>query len=260
MSDLQRIFGLTGKIALITGGSRGLGLQIAAALGGQGAHVVLAARDTGGLQEAQTFLADLGIHASRIVADMTSDSDIDRLTDEVISTHGGVDILVNNAGLARGAPAEDHSTQAWDEVMALNIRGLFLLTRQIGKRSMIPRRYGKILNVASIAGLKGNLPGWLEGIAYSSSKGAVVGFTRALAGEWGEYNITVNAIAPGFFPSTMTKGLLARVGESALASKAPLRRIGDDDDLKGAAVLFASDASKYITGQILAIDGGTSVV
>lgn len=260
MSELQRLFGLTGKIALITGGSRGLGLQIAAALGGQGAHVVLVAREKDGLQEAQTRLADLGIRVSGIVADMTSDSDIDRLADEVITTHGCVDILVNNAGMARGAPAEDHSTQAWDEVMDLNIRGLFLLTRQIGKRSMIPRRYGKILNVTSIAGLKGNLPGWLEGIAYSSSKSAVIGFTRALAGEWGEYNITVNAIAPGFFPSAMTKGLLARVGESTLAGKAPLHRIGDDDDLKGAAVLFSSDASKYITGQILAIDGGTSVV
>lgn len=260
MSELQRLFGLAGKIALITGGSRGLGLQIAAALGGQGAHVVLAARQKDGLQEAQTRLADLGIRVSGIVADMTSDSDIHRLADEVITTHGCVDILVNNAGVARGAPAEDHSTRAWDEVMDLNIRGLFLLTREIGKRSMIPRRYGKILNVTSIAGLKGNLPGWLEGIAYSSSKSAVVGFTRSLAGEWGEYNITVNAIAPGFFPSAMTSGLLARVGESTLASKAPLCRIGDDDDLKGAAVLFASDASKYITGQILAIDGGTSVV
>lgn len=260
MSELQRLFGLAGKIALITGGSRGLGLQIAAALGGQGAHVVLAARQKDGLQEAQTRLADLEIRVSGIVADMTSDSDIHRLADEVITTHGCVDILVNNAGVARGAPAEDHSTRAWDEVMDLNIRGLFLLTREIGKRSMIPRRYGKILNVTSIAGLKGNLPGWLEGIAYSSSKSAVVGFTRSLAGEWGEYNITVNAIAPGFFPSAMTSGLLARVGESTLASKAPLCRIGDDDDLKGAAVLFASDASKYITGQILAIDGGTSVV
>ena len=183
-----------------------------------------------------------------------------RLADEALAKLGHVDILVNNAGATWGAPAEDHPVEAWDKVMNLNIRGLFLLTQQIGKRSMIPRKYGKIVNVASIAGLKGNPPGSLDTIAYNTSKGAVVNFTRALAGEWGEHNITVNAIAPGFFPSKMTRGSLEKLGVDKLAERSPLHRIGDDEDLKGVAALFASDASKHITGQILAVDGGVSVV
>src|SRR6202007_1372490 len=142
----------------------------------------------------------------------------------------------------------------------LNIRGVFLLTQRIGKRSMIPNRYGRIVNLASIAGLRGNEPGSIPTIAYNTSKGAVVNFTRPLAGSWGRYGITVNALAPGFFPSKMTKGTIEAVGEEKLAAGAPLRRIGDGDDLKGAAVLFASDAGKHITGQILAVDGGLTAV
>jgi NAD(P)-dependent dehydrogenase (short-subunit alcohol dehydrogenase family) len=172
---------------------------------------------------------------------------------------GHIDILVNNAGATWGAPAEDHPVEAWDKVMNLNIRSIFLLSQAVGKRSMIPRKYGRIINVASIAGLSGNPPG-MQTIAYNTSKGAVVNFTRTLAGEWGQYGITVNALAPGFFPSKMTKGLLATLGKEELASHAPLNRLGDDEDLKGAAVLFASDASKHITGQILAVDGGVSAV
>jgi len=129
----------------------------------------------------------------------------------------------------------------------------------VAKASMIPRRHGRIINIASIAGLSGN-PSAMKTIAYNTSKGAVVNFTRALAGEWGEYGITVNALAPGFFPSKMTKGLLAALGEDKLAAAAPLRRIGDDEDLKGAALLFASRAGKHITGQILAVDGGVSAI
>jgi NAD(P)-dependent dehydrogenase (short-subunit alcohol dehydrogenase family) len=144
--------------------------------------------------------------------------------------------------------------------MNLNIRGLFLLTQAIGRHSMIPRKYGRVVNVASIAGLGGNPPGTMKTIAYNTSKGAVVNFTRALAGEWGAYGITVNALAPGFFPSKMTKGVLSHFGADNLAKEAPLQRIGDDEDLKGAALLFASDAGKHITGQILAVDGGVSAV
>ena len=144
--------------------------------------------------------------------------------------------------------------------MNLNIRGVFLLTQAIGKASMIPRRYGRIVNVASIAGLSGNPPELISTIAYNTSKGALVNFTRALAAEWGRHNITVNALAPGFFPSKMTKGVIAQHGAQTLARFAPLQRIGDDEDLKGAALLFASDAGKHITGQILAVDGGVSVI
>jgi len=143
--------------------------------------------------------------------------------------------------------------------MNLNIRSLFVFSQLVAKASMIPRRRGRIINVASIAGLGGN-PSAMKTIAYNTSKGAVVNFTRALAGEWGEHGITVNALAPGFFPSKMTKGLLAQLGEDKMAAKAPLRRIGDDDDLKGAALLFASAAGKHITGQILAVDGGVSAI
>ncbi len=143
--------------------------------------------------------------------------------------------------------------------MNLNIRSLFLLSQQIGKRSMIPNKYGRIINLASIAGLRGST-GEIQTIAYNTSKGAVVNFTRALAGSWGRYGITVNALAPGFFPSKMSKGIIEMVGVEKLSEGAPLRRIGDEDDLKGAALLFASDAGKHITGQILAIDGGLTAV
>ncbi|WP_055326366.1 SDR family oxidoreductase [Ralstonia solanacearum] len=260
MGTLKHLFDLSGKTALITGGSRGLGLQIAEALGEQGARIVLSARKADELREAQAHLKTLGIDADWVAADGAVEADIQHLADEALAKLGHVDILVNNAGATWGAPAEDHPVEAWDKVMNLNIRGLFLLTQQIGKRAMIPRRYGKIVNVASIAGLKGNPPGTLETIAYNTSKGAVVNFTRALAGEWGKYGITVNAIAPGFFPSKMTRGSLEKLGVDKLTEKSPLHRIGDEEDLKGVAALFASDASKHITGQILAVDGGVSVV
>ena len=142
--------------------------------------------------------------------------------------------------------------------MNLNVRGVFLLTQAIGRASMIPRRSGRVINVASIAGLAGNPPGMMSTIAYNTSKGALVNFTRALASEWGKYGITVNALAPGFFRSKMTQGVISQFGEDTLAKRAPLNRFGDDEDLKGAAVLFASDAGKHITGQILAVDGGVS--
>jgi len=171
---------------------------------------------------------------------------------------GDVDILVNNAGAAWGAPAEDHPTEAWDKVMNLNVRGYFLLAQQIGKRSMIPRRQGRIVNVASIAGLGGNPPDHPT-IAYNTSKGAVITFTQALACEWGRHGINVNALCPGFFPSRMTKYTLETKG-AELVGHAPLARLGDDEDLKGACLLFASDAGKHITGQWLAVGGGMSVV
>jgi len=143
--------------------------------------------------------------------------------------------------------------------MNLNVRGYFLLSQEVARQSFIPRGKGRILNVASIAGLAGN-PSEMKTIAYNTSKGAVINFTRALAAEWGKYNIRVNAICPGFFPSKMTAGTLQALGEEALAAHAPLGRLGDDEDLKGLCVLYASDAGKHITGQWLAVDGGVSIV
>jgi NAD(P)-dependent dehydrogenase (short-subunit alcohol dehydrogenase family) len=259
MGSIKKAFDLTGKTALITGGSRGLGLQIAEALGEQGATLLLSSRKAPDLEQAQKHLAGLGIKADWIAADNSKDSDVQNLGDEAVKRLGRVDILVNNAGATWGAPTEDHPIDAWDKIMNLNIRSLFLLSQRIGKLSMIPNKYGRIINLASIAGLFGS-SGDMQTIAYNTSKGAVVNFTRGLAGSWGRYGITVNALAPGFFPSKMTKGTIEALGEDKLAAGAPLRRIGNADDLKGAAVLFASDAGKHITGQILAVDGGLTSV
>lgn len=260
MRTPQQLFDLTGRTALVTGGSRGLGLQIAEALGEQGARVMLSSRKQAELDEAVTRLRACGIDASAMAADLSREESVAPLVTEAMQRLGKIDILVNNAGATWGAPAEDHPLEAWDKVMNLNIRSIFMLSQAVGKASMIPRKYGRIVNVASIAGLFGNGPGMLQTIAYNTSKGAVVNFTRTLAGEWGRYGITVNAIAPGFFPSKMTRGVLEKLGREELAAHAPLQRLGDDEDMKGAALLFASDAGKHITGQILAVDGGVSAV
>lgn len=256
---IQQLISLEGKTALVTGGSRGLGLQLAHALGEAGARIMLSSRKASDLEEAASELQAAGIDARWIAADCAREEDVRRLADETLQRMGEVDILVNNAGATWGAPAEDHPVEGWDKVMNLNIRGYFLLAQQIGKRSMIPRRQGRIVNVASIAGLGGNPPD-LQMIAYNTSKGAVITFTQALACEWGRHGINVNAICPGFFPSKMTQGTLERIGVDKLKAHAPLQRLGDDEDLKGAVTLFASDAGKHITGQWLAVDGGVSVI
>ncbi|WP_293662044.1 SDR family oxidoreductase [Rhodoferax sp. OV413] len=256
---VQQLFDLSGKTALITGGSRGLGLQLAHALGEAGAKVLLSSRKAADLEEACAELQAAGIDARWVAADCAREADIHRLADETLQRLGPVDILVNNAGASWGAPAEDHPLEAWDKVMNLNVRGYFVLSQVIAKKSMIPRRSGRIINLSSIAGLNGNPPA-MTTIAYNTSKGAVLNFTRALAAEWGKYNITVNAICPGFFPSKMSAGLIEAMGEERMAAAAPLRRLGDDEDLKGLCVLYASDAGKHITGQWLAVDGGVSAV
>ena len=255
---VQELFNLEGRTALVTGGSRGLGLQIAHALGEAGARIMLSSRKAGDLEEATAELQAAGIDTRWIAADCSREEDIRKLADQTLERMGDVDILVNNAGAAWGAPAEDHPVEGWDKVMNLNVRGYFILSQHIAKRSMIPRKRGRIVNIASIAGLGGNPPE-LQMIAYNTSKGAVITFTQALAGEWGRYGINVNAICPGFFPSKMTRATLQEHGEQ-LARRAPLQRLGDDEDLKGTALLFASDAGKHITGQWLAVDGGVSVI
>jgi NAD(P)-dependent dehydrogenase (short-subunit alcohol dehydrogenase family) len=258
--DHRTLFDLDGRTALVTGGSRGLGLQIAEALGDYGARVLLTARKEDELQQAQAQLQARGIDAGYVVADGARPEAVDALVGTALQRLGTIDILVNNAGASWGAPAEDHPLDAWDKVFNLNVRGLFLLSQQVGKRSMIPRGRGRIINLASIAGLRGNPPGGMRTLAYNTAKGAVVNLTRALAGEWGGYGINVNAIAPGFFPSKMSRALIEQLGEEALMGHAPLRRLGDDQDLKGAALLLASDAGKHITGQVIAVDGGYTAV
>ena len=263
---IRQLFKLAGKTALVTGGSRGLGLQMAHALGEAGARIMLSSRKSADLEEAVADLQAAGIDARWVAADCADEASITHLVDETLQRMGPIDILVNNAGATWGAPAETHPIQAWDKVMNLNVRGYFLLCQQVARRSMLlPRedgqgsRGGRIINIASIAGLGGNPPG-MQTIAYNTSKAAVINFTRTLAGEWGPHGINVNAICPGFFPSKMTVGLLDKLGADKLAAHAPLRRLGDDEDLKGITLLFASDAGKHITGQWLAVDGGVSAL
>jgi NAD(P)-dependent dehydrogenase (short-subunit alcohol dehydrogenase family) len=257
-TPIQQLFDLHGQVALVTGGSRGLGLQMAEALGEAGAQLMLCARKAAELEEAVADLAQRGISARWVAADASDPAQVQKVVDETMARYGRIDILVNNAGATWGAPAEDYPLEAWDKVMNLNIRSPFLFAQAVGKASMIPNRHGRIINVASIAGLGGSLD--VKFIAYGTSKGAAVNFTRTLAAEWGAYGITVNALAPGFFPSKMTKGVIAQLGTDKLAAAAPLKRIGDHDDLKGAVLLFASAAGKHITGQVLAVDGGVSSV
>lgn len=256
----RNLFNLEGRKAIVTGGSRGLGLQIAEALGELGAELVLSARKADELDQTVRSLNERGLRAHGVVCDMGKADGIPAFAQTALERLGGVcDILVNNAGASWVAPAEHHPLDAWNKLVAINMTGVFVLCQEIGNRSMIPRRYGRILNVASIAGLRGNAPGTNKTLAYSATKGGLVNFTRALAGEWGSFGITVNALAPGFFPSRMTRGALAQF-EGKLKEITPLQRIGDDQDLQGAALLFCSDASKHITGQILAVDGGLTAV
>ncbi|HMN21123.1 MAG TPA: SDR family oxidoreductase [Ottowia sp.] len=256
---VQQLFDLSGKSALITGGSRGLGLQMAHALGEAGARVMLSARKEDELEQAVAELQAAGIDARWIAADCSQEDQTRRLADRTLERMGAIDILVNNAGASWGAPAELHPVAAWDKVMNLNVRGYFILSQQVANGWMIPQKRGRIINVASIAGLNGNPPG-MQTLAYNTSKTAVLGFTRTLAAEWGRYGITVNAICPGFFRTRMANVLIDTLGEDKMKAAAPLGRLGDDEDLKGITLLYASEAGKHVTGQWLAVDGGTSVV
>ncbi|HLA77958.1 MAG TPA: SDR family oxidoreductase [Vicinamibacteria bacterium] len=254
--SVKALLDLTGKVALITGGSRGLGLQMAEALGEMGVRLAITARKANELDQAAAHLKGLGAEVLTVAGDLSKFETIPEMVGRVLERFGDIDILVNNAGATWGAPAEDYPAEGWHKVMNLNINAMFLVSQQVGKRSMIPRRAGKIINIASVAGLSGSME--ITTIAYNTSKGAAVNFTRALATEWGRYNINVNAICPGFFPSRMSHGLLGQI-EQAVIAKTPLGRIGGEEDLKGAVVFLASEASRHVTGQYLAVDGGACI-
>ncbi len=258
--SVRDLLDLSGKVAVVTGGSRGIGLQMAEALGEMGARVAITARKQDELDESRAHLESMDIECLRVAGDLSQFAAIPAMVDAVLKPWGQIDILVNNAGCNWAAPAEDHPDEGWRKVMNLNIDAAFFLSREVGRRSMIPRRTGKIVNIASIAGLFGNPPDWaMETIAYNTSKGALIQMTRSLAAEWGEHNINVNAICPGFFPSKMTKVTLDRITESVIALT-PLRRLGGDEDLKGSVVYLASEASRHVTGQVIAVDGGCTAV
>ena len=256
---VQQLFDLSGKTALVTGGSRGLGLQLAQSLGEAGAKVLLSSRKAADLEESVAVLKKAGIDAQFIPADCADEHDIQRLGAASMKALGHVDILVNNAGAAWGAPAEDHPMDAWDKLVNLNMSGMFLLSQIIAKRSMIPAKWGRIINIASVNGLQATDMRLLKNAAYVATKHGVVGLTRQLATEWGCHGITVNAICPGFFPSKMTKSTLDTAGEF-VKQATPTGRLGNDEDLMGLTVLLASEASRHITGQAIAVDGGSTII
>jgi NAD(P)-dependent dehydrogenase (short-subunit alcohol dehydrogenase family) len=256
--DPKSLFSLHGRVALITGGSRGLGLQMAKGFAGMGAKLALTARKADELEAARKELATLGVDAFVVPSDLSKPETIAPMVDAVVSHFGRIDILVNNAGASWGAPAEQYPLEAWNKVMNTNVTGAFLVSQQVATKSMIPNKSGNIINVASIAGTRGQL-GPMQTIAYNTSKGALINFTRALAAEWAKYGIRVNALAPGFFPSKMSQGILA-VLDKQITAMTPMGRLGGEADLMGPAIFLASDAASYVTGHILAVDGGMGAV
>jgi NAD(P)-dependent dehydrogenase (short-subunit alcohol dehydrogenase family) len=260
MTDtLRRLFDLTGRVALVTGGSRGLGLQIAGALGEFGASLALVARKQADLDAAVEQLNSAGCTAAGFAADLGTPEASFNLVERVMERFGRVDVLVNNAGATWGAPAEDYPIEGWHKVIDLNVTGLFLLTQAVARSVFLKQGKGAIVNVASVEGLLGHLPDRPGTVAYNAAKGAVISMTRALAAEWGARNIRVNALAPGYFPSKMTKAILEKHGDEILR-QTPLGKLGGDTDLMGAALLLASDAGGHITGQTLVVDGGASII
>ena len=256
---VKQLFDLIGRVAVVTGGSRGLGLQMAEALGEMGARIAITARKKDELEDAVAHLKNLGIAATAYPCDLGKREQIEPLAAAIIAKFGKVDILVNNAGATWGAPAEDHPMEAWDKLVNLNLSGAFLLSQIIAKQSMIPGNWGRIINIASVNGVQATDMRLLKNAAYVATKHGLVGLTRQLAAEWGCHGITENAICPGFFPSKMTRATLDTAGEF-VRQLTPTGRLGGDEDLKGLVVLLASDASRHITGPAIAVDGGSTII
>jgi NAD(P)-dependent dehydrogenase (short-subunit alcohol dehydrogenase family) len=250
----MELFDVSGKIAIVTGASSGLGVQFAKALGRGGAKVALVARREERLRQVSQELAELGADSRAYTADVTREEDITRTVAGVVDDYGRIDILVNNAGIAAVEPTEHHSLADWNKSIATNLTGVFLFTKHAGQE-MIKQRYGRIINISSMYGAVGNM--YMPASSYHASKGAVNTFTRAVGAEWAKHNITVNALAPGFFESEMTQGILDTPEFlEFLRHHCPMGRTGNPGELDGALLLFASDACTYITGQVLYVDGG----
>jgi NAD(P)-dependent dehydrogenase (short-subunit alcohol dehydrogenase family) len=253
--NASKIFDLTGRVAIVTGGSVGLGRQMAEGLAEMGASIVLCARKKERCLQAAAVLQAAGAKVLALACDVKDPASIQKVAAETLSQFGRVDILINNAGTSWGAPVESMTLEQWNKVIETNLTGTFLFSQTVG-RIMIAQRSGKIINIASVAGLRGSSPKF-SAIGYSASKGGVIILTKDLACKWGMHNIQVNAIAPGWFPTDMSEKVIERNKESLLAG-IPLGRFGGPQDLKGASIFLASSASDFVTGQILAVDGGQS--
>jgi NAD(P)-dependent dehydrogenase (short-subunit alcohol dehydrogenase family) len=253
---MSNLFSLDGKVALVTGGSRGIGLMIARGLVDAGAKVYVSSRKSDACERAAAELSANG-RAVALPADLSSELEIERLAAEVGKREPGLHVLVNNAAAAWAAPLETYPSEAWDKVLALNVKGPFLLSRAclpLLKAGARPGDPARIINIGSIDGFRATE---FETYAYAASKAAVHHLTRALAQRMGRDNVTVNAIAPGPFPTRMTAAMLDEQGE-LLRRKSPLGRLGEPDDMAGIAVFLASRASAFVTGQVIAVDGGLS--
>ena len=251
----SQIFDLTGRVAIITGGSVGLGRQMAEGLAEMGASLVLCARKKERCLRTAAELQASGAQVLALACDVRDPASIQGVADAALERFGRIDILINNAGTSWGAPVESMTLEQWNKVIETNLTGTFLFSQAVG-RTMIAQRGGKIINIASVAGLRGSSPKF-SAIGYSASKGGVIIFTKDLACKWGMHNIQVNAIAPGWFPTDMSEKVIERNKESLLAT-IPLGRFGGPHDLKGAAIFLASAASDFVTGHVLVVDGGQS--
>lgn len=252
------LFRLQGKTAIVTGGSRGLGQYIAEALAESGADVLICSRKLEACEEVAQRIALQGGRAEATVCDVTRPEDVERLIATAGKVFGGIDILVNNSGATWGAPPEDMPVERFRAVQEVNVTGTFLCCQAAGRVMIGQGRGGRIVNVASVAGLLGSHPEQIQVVGYAASKGAVIAMTRELATSWARHGITVNALAPGWFPTRMSSAVIERHHDTML-TQIPLGRFGGRDDIKGVAVFLASAASAYITGQVLVVDGGGSI-
>jgi gluconate 5-dehydrogenase len=253
--NVKQLFDLTGSVAIISGGSMGLGQQMAAGLAEMGANLVLCARKQARCEEVAAQLRSSAVQALALECDVRDQAAIRGVVNATLKKFGRIDILINSAGVSWAAPVEDMTLEQWDKVLSTNLTGTFLFCQAAGK-AMLAQRSGKIINIASVAGLGGS-SAELQAIGYHASKGGVITFTKDLACKWAPHNIQVNAIAPGWFPTHMSERVIEHRKESLL-TEIPANRFGSDDDLKGAAVFLASQASAYVTGHVLVVDGGQS--
>ena len=256
MASIQDLFNLSGRVAIVTGGSRGLGEEIAEGLSEAGAALVLCARREEWLTPTVERFKKAGVRVEGVVADVANPKDVQAVVDKAIQAFGQVDILVNNAGISWGAPSEDMPLDKWQKVLDVNLTGAFLFS-QAAAREMLKRQYGRIINIASIAGLHASVRG-PHYAGYAATKAGLMGLTRELAASWGRSNIRVNAIAPGFFHSRLADPAIP-LAEPSIKASNPIPRVGNAGELKGVAVFLAADASNYITGQVIVVDGGRTI-